>query len=53
MTVVTELILRTLRPRDIELIDTFLLKNKIPNQLCRSTRTLKDRNLWKGKEWEN
>lgn len=49
---VTELILRTLTLRDIEVIDQNLLSIKIPYQLCRMTRSIKERNLWKAKEWE-
>lgn len=50
---ITELILRTLKPKNIDLIDTYLTNIKIPYQLCRVTRSIKERNLWKGKEWES
>ena len=34
-------------------IDNILLKIKVPNQLCRLTRGLSQRKMWKTLEWEN
>ena len=34
-------------------IDDFIKSFKVPNQLCRLTRSLKNIKYWKAKEWEN
>ncbi|OXU20987.1 hypothetical protein TSAR_007116 [Trichomalopsis sarcophagae] len=53
VTQLTDCILCDLPNSDIENIDQFLLNIKVPNQLCRLTRSLKDRRNWKAREWEN
>lgn len=50
---ITEYILKSLRKHDIEQLSSLLLTIKVPNQLCRLTRSLKDRHHWKAREWEN
>lgn len=48
----SNLILRTLSKSQLQLIGDLILKIKVPHQLCRLTRSITERNLWKGKEWE-
>lgn len=50
---ITESIIKLLKKRDIEKLDTLLLQIKVPNQLSRLTRSLTDRHHWKAREWEN
>lgn len=38
---------------DIDEINSFLQSIKAPHQLCRLTRSLKDKAFWKAREWEN
>ncbi|XP_024892971.1 uncharacterized protein LOC112468153, partial [Temnothorax curvispinosus] len=50
---ITECVLKLLKRSDIEQLNSLLLEIKVPNQLCRLTRSLKDRHQWKAREWEN
>lgn len=50
---ITERIVKLIRKNNIEQLNSLLLQIKVPNQLCRLTRSLKDRHQWKAREWEN
>ncbi|KAL7297745.1 hypothetical protein TKK_0008780 [Trichogramma kaykai] len=50
---VTELILADLSSNQLQAINNMLDQIKIPHQLSRTSRSLKDRSKWKAKEWEN
>ncbi len=50
---ITNLILLTLDSSLINVMDELVMNIKIPLQLARVTRSLKDRAVWKAKEWES
>ena len=49
----TEYLIHSVGSTGIEIMDSFLTKIKVPDQISRLSRPLKERRFWKAREWEN